>query len=388
MNFPWLRNSLLGLSLLLGFGSEAPAQLFYGIPTAYVLPTSYYPTAYIYPSAAYVSPTSYVYPTSYAATSYDLTPTSYLVPAVSYRRSLLFPWRYVARPTYATALAYTPTAYYTPTVYSPTVYSPTVYSPTVYSPTVYTTSYSTTVLDYPVVTSSTVYCPEGTTVAAAPARQPQRAPARPENDERAPTSAAETVPSNVPPYESPNPNQPPGGYIPRTGSGVPPAPRPEPGTESPPAVPPYEVPPEPKPGAAGAPTKEVNTALPPPAAIPPLDSATTPVRREVKKPVALTPGGSAGRVANILEGKVVSSDTRQAEEGVRITVASRAGTFENRIAMTDAYGRYAVRLPDGDWTVNVEMPSGRVYPVSQITISGGQIVDNFGRTIPSLTITR
>ena len=73
---------------------------------------------------------------------------------------------------------------------------------------------------------------------------------------------------------------------------------------------------------------------------------------------------------------------------MRITVASRVGSFENRVATTDAYGRYAVRLPDGDWTVNVEMPSGRVYPVSQITISGGQIVDNFGRDIPSLTITR
>ena len=202
MNFPWLRNSLLGLWLLLSFGSDAPAQLLYGIPTAYVLPTSYYPTAYIYPSAAYVYPTSYAYPTSYTATSYDLTPTSYLVPAVSLRRSLLFPWRYVARPTYTTALAYTPTAYYTPTVYSPTVYSPTVY----------TTSYSPTVFDYPVVASSMVCCTEGTTVAAAPARQPQQAPLRSENDERAPSSAVESVPAN----EGPNPSAATGGYIPRT----------------------------------------------------------------------------------------------------------------------------------------------------------------------------
>ena len=55
---------------------------------------------------------------------------------------------------------------------------------------------------------------------------------------------------------------------------------------------------------------------------------------------------------------------------------------------TDAFGHYAVRLPDGDWTVQVAMPSGRVYPVSQITISGGQITDNYGRDIPSLIISR
>ena len=73
---------------------------------------------------------------------------------------------------------------------------------------------------------------------------------------------------------------------------------------------------------------------------------------------------------------------------MRIIVSNRPGSFEDRVATTDAYGRYAVRLPDGDWTVRVAMPSGRVYSVSQITITGGQIVDNYGRDIPSLTITR
>ena len=114
----------------------------------------------------------------------------------------------------------------------------------------------------------------------------------------------------------------------------------------------------------------------------------TSLRRAGPEARRRTTGGRLARVSNILEGRVVSSDTRQAEEGVRIIVSNRLGKFENRVATTDAYGRYAVRLPDGDWTVKVDMPSGRVYPVSQITISGGQIVDNFGRDIPSLTITR
>ena len=47
-----------------------------------------------------------------------------------------------------------------------------------------------------------------------------------------------------------------------------------------------------------------------------------------------------------------------------------------------------VRLKDGDWTVNVTMPSGRVYPVSRIRVSNGQIMDPQGNRIPSLEITR
>jgi hypothetical protein len=34
------------------------------------------------------------------------------------------------------------------------------------------------------------------------------------------------------------------------------------------------------------------------------------------------------------------------------------------------------------------MPSGRVYAVSQITVSNGLITDDIGRDIPSLIITR
>ncbi len=56
--------------------------------------------------------------------------------------------------------------------------------------------------------------------------------------------------------------------------------------------------------------------------------------------------------------------------------------------MTDAFGRFSVRLSEGDWTVNVTMPSGRVYAVSDIRLSNGQITDSLGRRVPSLEITR
>ena len=73
---------------------------------------------------------------------------------------------------------------------------------------------------------------------------------------------------------------------------------------------------------------------------------------------------------------------------MRITVTNRLGKTADRLADTDAYGRYAVRLPDGEWTVKVTMPSGRTYAVSQLSVSGGQIIDDQGRDVPTLVITR
>jgi hypothetical protein len=91
---------------------------------------------------------------------------------------------------------------------------------------------------------------------------------------------------------------------------------------------------------------------------------------------------------NILEGVVVSSGGGVAEENVRVTVSNRTGAYVDRFDTTDAYGRYAIRVPDGDWTVKVTMPSGRVYDVYQLTVSGDQITDDRGEAVASLTITR
>ena len=72
-----------------------------------------------------------------------------------------------------------------------------------------------------------------------------------------------------------------------------------------------------------------------------------------------------------------------APEGSNLTLTLPA-SHDN----TDAYGRYAIRVPDGDWTVKVTMPSGRVYDVYQLTVSGDQITDDRGEAVASLTITR
>jgi hypothetical protein len=118
------------------------------------------------------------------------------------------------------------------------------------------------------------------------------------------------------------------------------------------------------------------------------DSSQT-IRRDSQRPTGLsTPRSLRPELRNVLFGRVKSRDSNEPEEGVRVTIRNRTGLFEDRTAMTDAFGRFAVRVPDGDWTVNVTMPSGRVFPVSQITVDRGAITDDVGRDIPSLVITR
>jgi hypothetical protein len=85
---------------------------------------------------------------------------------------------------------------------------------------------------------------------------------------------------------------------------------------------------------------------------------------------------------------VKARTSSEPEQGVQVTVSSRTNAFVDRFKLTDEDGRFAIQVPDGDWTVKVTMPSGRVYPVSQITVSNGLITDDIGRDIPSLIITR
>jgi hypothetical protein len=90
----------------------------------------------------------------------------------------------------------------------------------------------------------------------------------------------------------------------------------------------------------------------------------------------------------VLFGRVKARDSNEPEEGVRVTLRNRTNAYADRLALTDAFGRFAVKVPDGDWTVNVTMPSGRAYSVSQIIVSNGLISDDAGRDVPSLVITR
>jgi hypothetical protein len=89
---------------------------------------------------------------------------------------------------------------------------------------------------------------------------------------------------------------------------------------------------------------------------------------------------------NVLLGRI-ESDAGEAREGVRVTVSSRTEPGLARAGESNAFGRFAIRLADGDWTVRVTMPSGRAYDVRQISVQNGRVVDQEeGRDIPNLVI--
>jgi len=391
------------------------------LPSSYVLPTTY------------LAPT--VYATAYTSDSV-LTPTSYVVPSyyeTRFRRSIfgrrLIPSA-IGRYTVPTSVtSYTPTTYIAPTSYFPTTlyYPSAYYVPTTYRvPTTvaYPTTYRTVAMvDREVVPSeyvreTSVCCDDEAPVVSAPARTvaPERPSASAARRPRQPVVESEpdyddapSLPSNVEPTPAPAPApkpranagvrtpEPAKAAAPREEVTSPPKPQtperqqstarpdgdavkqpvtpaPEPATENPPAPP-------------AAPTGADDLLNP--ASLPPIvpDEAGT-TRSESRKPVYNTSRTVRSESRNVLFGRVRERETSEPEEGVRVLLSNRTNTFSDRIAMTDAFGRFAVKVPDGDWIVKVTMPSGRVYSVSEITVSNGQIIDDQGRDVPSLTITR
>lgn len=334
-----------------------PTSSVVSVPTSYVVPSSYLLST----SYSYAVPT--VYTSSVLTPTYYVSPSAYVVPsyvATGYTVSR----RYVERPLVATRRVYT------------------------YYPTAWTTA-----LDYPVVATSASYpvvddC--GTTVLASPAPAPA-APAAAPPAERRPSSTIDSVPANEPALNS----------TPSNSSSTPanPSPPPASGPTEPSSPPPATPAPEPG-GEAGAPAGGTQTpagggATVPPASAPPVAPGASlnpeSTRREAQRPKPPeTLQRTAASYRNILEGRVLSRATGQAEEGVRLVFSDPMRRFEDRVVVSDALGRYAVSLADGDWIVSVQMPSGRLLAVNdiRITVSGGHIMNNKGREIPSLNITR
>ena len=55
--------------------------------------------------------------------------------------------------------------------------------------------------------------------------------------------------------------------------------------------------------------------------------------------------------------------------------------------MTNAFGNFAIRLTDGEWNVNVRMPSGRLATVRTVTVNNGKVMDiQEGREVRNLII--
>ena len=406
----------------------APASMALALPTAYVVPSSYVvPTSSVVPTVyatAYYTETAAWTPTSYVETAY--VPTTYYYREQVARRGLFGRRREYIVPT---------TIYYPTTTVIPTT----------------ARYYAPTTLEYPLVSevryqsvaSSCGTCDNSVVVASAPAPRAERRAAIPadepsalQNEESPRRSSVEsddfdsnsTTSSKV----QPPPNQEPADLSPIKKADP---------TESrqkaePQRAQPDQISPPPSPAAQPSNAGEMRSSaqpkqnapknaqgkeaagsqkqeeLPPPEpatepktqdlpnpntlGLPPIapseagdlpgdNKTSAPKSRQSLKPVLEMPRPNG---LTVLRGRVRSSANAEPEEDVQITVSHRNNAFEDRTARTNDLGKFAMRIPDGDWTVKVTMPSGRVYPVYRITVSGGVIVDDQGRDIPGLVIDR
>jgi hypothetical protein len=412
-----LRLPILAVLMLASSSVPTRAQVLYletvdWLPTASVLAL---PTSYVV-AGTYAVPTSYtiptVYATAYVTESALLAPTTYVAPTyyeTRFRRRGLFGRRLVetTRAYYLPTTAYYPTTYYYPTTF---------YSPTVLDASVVSTGYTTA--------RSSGCCGGETIVAAAPAvrmypseQTPVATTPAPGTNPRSRTSPIQSEPAEDDSINSSVPELPPREPAPRSDasgaaagrSDSPPSPSvpmrqqntaPPAGTG---AAQPKAAPPET--GSSGG-SAQPNTVNPKPGTVErptapagPEDLESAPGsgetsgsgsggRRVVQKPVLPASRDVRSQYRNVLFGRVKARDTNEPEEGVRVTISNRTNAYADRVALTDAFGRFAVKVPDGDWSVNVTMPSGRAYSVSQITVNNGLISDDIGRDIPSLVITR
>jgi hypothetical protein len=406
-----VRLPILAATVWSGFGLSAWAMDLRYAETVYLTPTAetvVWPTTYA-SSRSYVLPTAYVTP-SYFPTSYIEQPLV-LTSTYRLRRGLFGRLRLVERPAIASYGTIVPTAFYLPSyyttsyrarVYSPTVYSPTVYTPTVYEyPTMWETGYSspraTECCDQVAwATPSATVPPQSYTAPtqnyAAPRSnggsrsvrsEPVDDPTIPSNVDPAPAEDAKTqrnLPQEATKTQTPSgriDNSPTPPNVPREQSTAQPNPT-NPSTKggTNPAI-------APKPQAPATPAGEQGELDLRPA---PIDN-TPSGRHESLRPIYSTPTRTArSQMRNVLLGRV-ESDAGEPLGEVPVSVTNRDNAAIRKDGMTNAFGNFAIRLTDGEWTVNVRTPSGRVYPVRSITVSNGKILDNQeGREVRNLII--
>jgi hypothetical protein len=60
-----------------------------------------------------------------------------------------------------------------------------------------------------------------------------------------------------------------------------------------------------------------------------------------------------------------------------VSVVNRNNSSIRHNGVSDAFGGFAIQVPDGQWRVRVTMPSGNLQTVRDITVSNGRVIDNY-----------
>jgi hypothetical protein len=116
----------------------------------------------------------------------------------------------------------------------------------------------------------------------------------------------------------------------------------------------------------------------------PASESKEPVRRDSLK--AIYPRVRSADRRNILFGSVETEDGRPRGE-VPVAVVNRNNTAIRHNGVSNAFGGFAIKVPDGQWSVRVTMPSGNAQTVRDITVRDGKVVDNFeAREVHNLII--
>jgi hypothetical protein len=395
----------IGLSVMgrdLGYSETVyltPTVTTIALPTSYVTSRSYLvPTAYSF--ASYI-------PASYIDEPATLASTSYVTTGYQLRRGLLGRLRLVERPVLARyATTYVPSSYFLPTYYTTSYraasYTPTTYTPTVYEyPRVWASSYTSRSADCePVPCDTPVLASSYRNSAAAMSSESAAAPAY--TVPRSSNNGAKSdpsgpiydptvpFPSNVgPPPDEPEqlspvkdtaktnaaekraespPTPPAASREQNTAAPIQPAPAsPAPGTQTPAKAAPANAKPTPPPAPGADPVEpELKPA--------PIDNNGS-SRRETLRPVYSTTRTLRPELRNVLIGRV-ESDAGEPLGEVSVAVERTDNGSIRRTHVTNAFGGFAIRLTDGEWNVNVRMPSGRFYKVRTVTVNNGTIIDN------------
>jgi hypothetical protein len=103
-------------------------------------------------------------------------------------------------------------------------------------------------------------------------------------------------------------------------------------------------------------------------------SGSQEVRRDSMK--AIYPRMRTVSRRNVLFGSV-ETDNGQPRGEVPVSVVNRGNSAVRRNGVSDAFGNFAIRVPDGQWSVRVTMPSGNMQTIRDITVTNGRVVDNY-----------
>ena len=116
----------------------------------------------------------------------------------------------------------------------------------------------------------------------------------------------------------------------------------------------------------------------------PVDTDKETIRRDSQRPTYARVRRADRR--NVLIGTVETNDG-EARGEVPVSVTNRNNGLLQHNGVSNAFGGFAIRVPDGQWAVKVTMPSGNIQTVRNITVTDGKVMDNVeGKEVYNLII--